>query len=226
MEVKTKVKFALTVDGSVETFDKAAFKAKLVSYLQVDEEKLSLVVEAASVKVSATVETTDMSVATAVTSSVETLRADPSAASAALGVEVLSVSEVETEQVIVESESAQEETGLGTAGVVLVALAIVLFVIVALGIIIYANRAEAKDFPPLPTSVTVQAAVELDSISAAAGAAEEPIPDTEQPPPKERVDAYEPNYGEGQAGDDGGTRTAATVEVHEVGPAGVRVSGV
>ena len=100
MEVKTKVKFALTVEGSVETFNKTAFKAKLVSFLNVDEEKLSLVVEAASIKVSATVETTDASVATAVTSSVETLRADPSAASAALGVEVLAVSEVEMERVV------------------------------------------------------------------------------------------------------------------------------
>ena len=83
----------------------------------------------------------------------------------------------------------------------------------------------------------------MSSQSAAAGATDEPIPDTEQAPPKEpsyEVDVYEANYGQvresSAGGHAGGTMAAAThfqvdVEVapdeDEVAvPAGVRVSGV
>jgi len=81
------VQASYTVAGTVDTFDRASFTGRLASHLGVRSNEISLIVEAASVRVTATI-ASDEKLATDLKDALQTLAADTTAASAILGVAV------------------------------------------------------------------------------------------------------------------------------------------
>ena len=100
------VEMALTVAGTVETFDQDAFKANFSATIGVQPEKVSLAVSAGSVVVVATIETDTADDADALVTNLETLTSDTTALSASLGVAVESVSPPVVEEVVTPGPSA------------------------------------------------------------------------------------------------------------------------
>ena len=127
--------FTLVVAGSVEAFDKAAFKTKLASALKVAESLLAITVSAASVKVTAQVTTGDKSVSTGVVQTVEQFQSNPSALSASLGVQVESVTKPVT-------TSAQPNSAGSSMGAIIGGSVggVVLLGAVAVGVVMYLKK--------------------------------------------------------------------------------------
>lgn len=140
--------FTLVVAGSVETFDKTAFKAKLATVLKVAESLLVVTVSAASVKVMAQLTTDDESISTSVAQTVEQFRSNPSALSASLGVQVESVTRPVTTSP--QQDSAGSATGAIIGGSV---GGVVLLAAVAAGVVLYLRKKSNLSKPA--TSVTV-----------------------------------------------------------------------
>ena len=84
------MRFHATLGGTVESFDQQAYVLRLASSLGVKPARISLVVVAASVSVTAIIESPTASDATIVAMAVNSFAVDTAAASAALGVAVLS----------------------------------------------------------------------------------------------------------------------------------------
>jgi len=92
--VAHSVSFSAVVAGTVESFDQAAYKASLASAIGVSAEDVELTVSAASVRIEAVIHASSTELKDSIVSVLESLEADPAAASALLGVTIESIDPV------------------------------------------------------------------------------------------------------------------------------------
>ena len=107
------VTLTAVISETVETFDQAGYTARLALLLNVDARSIRLKIQPASIKVSAEISTTSKSVSDEVTRALSPYRADPAAASKALGVTVESVEPIVVEQL---QQAGQTAAGLSGSG--------------------------------------------------------------------------------------------------------------
>jgi len=84
---------ALTLDGTVETFDTDAFRTRFAAASEVEASAVSISTSSGSIVVTATVTTPDASSAASVAQRISAVVADPAAASDSLGVVVVSIAQ-------------------------------------------------------------------------------------------------------------------------------------
>ena len=95
-----RVHFRATLGGTIESFDQQAYVLRLASTLGIEPARIKLVVAAASVSVTAIIESLTAAEATAVAEAVDSLAVDTVAASAALEVSVISAELASTRVVV------------------------------------------------------------------------------------------------------------------------------
>ena len=95
-----RVHFRATLGGTIESFDQQAYVLRLASTLGIEPARIKLVVAAASVSVTAIIESPTAAEATAVAEAVNSLAVDTVAASAALEVSVISAEPASTRVVV------------------------------------------------------------------------------------------------------------------------------
>ena len=166
-----EVKVTFTVDATVETFDKSAFKDKLAEFLNkeggtagsVTPKDITLKVAAGSITVESSIKTYTESVQGALVDSLEA--ATPESLGSALGVDVLSKSEVTTAAFVTNPDGSTQEASVGGSGdpvviIIVVVVVVVILLLLALGAFCYTKKKQQT--PKGPVAVTMTAH-EMDS---------------------------------------------------------------
>ena len=107
---------SLTLDGSVETFDKGAFRMSFAVVSKVEASAVSVTASSGSIIVTATVTTLDASSAASVAQRISTVVTSPTVASDALGVVVVSIDQAPVvASVTLSAEELQQLQGAGSS---------------------------------------------------------------------------------------------------------------
>ena len=120
--------FAVTVAGTVHTFDRDGYSASLATALGVAASDIVLTVTAASVKVVARIDVASAGSMDRMLAVLEPLQADVSAASALLNVQVESVEPVATETALPPAD-ASAGIGIAAATVFLIAIGVIIYIV-------------------------------------------------------------------------------------------------
>ena len=119
------------ISGTVEAFDQAAYKARLALLLEgFSAESITLTVQPASIKVIAEISTTSKDVADQVVQALGPYRADPAAASKALGVTVESMEPIAVEERDRAGQTAGSAESLLVLGVLLALVSVLILIAV------------------------------------------------------------------------------------------------
>lgn len=112
----TVIQTRFTIDATIDNFDADAFTAKLAAALSVPLRNIALTVIPGSVIVAVSIAATSAAEASAVSNTFGTYVADPAAASTALSVDIVSVSQPTSTAMLVAPPAPSQGAGEATAG--------------------------------------------------------------------------------------------------------------